>query len=221
MAEALIRDHLEGGSLRIDVQSAGTLGWNEAPATPYVIEVLAERGIELVGHVSRKITRAQVDDASLIIAMTRTHAWSIAAHDPEAAARTFLDVGAGTGELAREIARAHPGLRVITVHAGGYLPSYLARTDVACRVRNNANCANVRSPREYFRQELLVDTMVLSDEGLRHLVAEVGAGQIVYGTDNPLNWPVTIDLVLDATFLSNAEKEAILGGNALRLLRVS
>ena len=90
MAEALLRDRLEGGSLRIDVQSAGTLGWNEGPATPYVIEVLAERGIELVGHVSRKITRAQVDDASLIIAMTRTHAWSIAAHDPEAAARTFL-----------------------------------------------------------------------------------------------------------------------------------
>ena len=40
--------------------------------------------------------------------------------------------------------------------------------------------------------------MVFSDEGLRHLVNELGASQIVYGTDNPLNWPVTVDLVLNA-----------------------
>jgi aminocarboxymuconate-semialdehyde decarboxylase len=115
----------------------------------------------------------------------------------------------------------HPGLRVITVHAGGYLPSYLGRTDVACKVRGNANCANKKDPRDYFKQELFVDTMILSDEGLRHLVAEVGAGQIVYGTDNPLNWPVTIDLVLNAKFLTDAQKEQILGGNALRLLKIT
>jgi len=115
----------------------------------------------------------------------------------------------------------HPGLRVITVHAGGYLPSYLGRTDVACKVRGNANCANKKDPRAYFKQELFVDTMILSDEGLRHLVAEVGSSQIVYGTDNPLNWPVTIDLVLNAKFLDNAQKEAILGGNALRLLKIA
>ena len=91
----------------------------------------------------------------------------------------------------------------------------------ACTVRNNANCANTKDPREYFKQQLIVDTMVLTDEGLRHLVAEVGVNQIVYGTDNPLNWPVTVDLVLNASFLDNAQKEAILGGNALRLLKIS
>jgi aminocarboxymuconate-semialdehyde decarboxylase len=96
----------------------------------------------------------------------------------------------------------------------------MARTDVACKVRNNANCANTKDPREYFKQQLIADTMVLTDEGLRHLVAEIGASQIVYGTDNPLNWPVTIDLVLNASFLDNGQKEAILGGNALRLLRI-
>jgi aminocarboxymuconate-semialdehyde decarboxylase len=113
-----------------------------------------------------------------------------------------------------------PGLRICGAHAGGYLPSYLGRTDVACDVRANANCANKRRPREYFRRELFVDTMVFSEEGLRHLVAEVGVGQIVYGTDVPFNWPVTVDLVLQASFLSDAEKEAILGGNLARLLRI-
>jgi aminocarboxymuconate-semialdehyde decarboxylase len=115
----------------------------------------------------------------------------------------------------------HPGLRVCGAHAGGYLPSYLGRTDVACDVRANANCANKKRPRDYFKRELLVDTMVFSEEGLRHLVAEVGASQVVYGTDVPFNWPVTVDLVLNASFLSNADKEAILSGNLMRLLRIT
>ena len=113
-----------------------------------------------------------------------------------------------------------PNLKVAAAHGGGYLPSYLMRTDVACEVRNNANCANKKRPKEYMRSQIIVDTMVLSDEGLKHLVAEMGVPQIVYGTDNPLNWPVTVDLVLNASWLSNADKEAILGGNLARLLRI-
>ena len=115
----------------------------------------------------------------------------------------------------------HPRLRVCGAHAGGYLPSYVMRTDVACDVRNNANCANKKKPKEYLRSQILIDTMVFSDEGLRHLVAEVGVGQIVYGTDNPFNWPVTVDLVLNAPFLNDAEKEQILSGNLTKLLRIT
>jgi aminocarboxymuconate-semialdehyde decarboxylase len=115
----------------------------------------------------------------------------------------------------------HPNLKVGAAHAGGYLPSYVMRTDVACEVRNNANCANKKKPKEYLRSQILVDTMVFSDEGLKHLVNELGVSQIVYGTDNPLNWPVTVDLVLNASWLSNADKEAILGGNLIKLLRIT
>jgi aminocarboxymuconate-semialdehyde decarboxylase len=114
-----------------------------------------------------------------------------------------------------------PGLRIGGAHAGGYLPSYLGRTDAACQVRANAKCANKRQPRDYFKREIFVDTMVFSEEGLRHLVAEVGVSQIVYGTDVPFNWPVTVDLVLNASFLNNAEKEQILSGNLARLLRIT
>jgi aminocarboxymuconate-semialdehyde decarboxylase len=115
----------------------------------------------------------------------------------------------------------HPRLRVCGAHAGGYLPSYVMRTDVACDVRNNANCANKKKPKEYLRSQILIDTMIFSEEGLRHLVAEVGVGQIVYGTDNPFNWPVTVDLVLNAPFLNDAEKEQILSGNLTKLLRIT
>jgi aminocarboxymuconate-semialdehyde decarboxylase len=113
-----------------------------------------------------------------------------------------------------------PGIKLCGAHAGGYLPSYLGRTDVACEVRETANCANKKRPREYFKQQILVDSMIFSEEGLRHLVAEFGAGQVVYGTDNPYNWPAPVDLVLRAPFLKDSEKEAILGGNLIRLLRL-
>ena len=44
--------------------------------------------------------------------------------------------------------------------------------------------------------------------------------QVVYGSDIPYFWPDTIDLIVDAPFLSDADKEAILGGNLQRMLRI-
>ncbi|HEX4914628.1 MAG TPA: amidohydrolase family protein [Vicinamibacterales bacterium] len=114
-----------------------------------------------------------------------------------------------------------PGLTVFAAHAGGYLPSYLGRTEAACTVRGNANCANKRKPSEYLKSQVLIDTMVFSEEGLRHLVAEVGVSQVVYGTDVPFNWPVTVDLVLNATFLNDTEKRAILSDNLSKVLKIA
>jgi aminocarboxymuconate-semialdehyde decarboxylase len=114
-----------------------------------------------------------------------------------------------------------PRLKLCAAHGGGYLPSYLGRSDASCTLRPDASCSNKRKPSEYFRDQLLVDSMVFSSEGLRHLVAETGAGQVVYGSDMPYPWPDTIDLIVDAPFLSNADKEAILGGNLRKLLRIS
>jgi len=113
-----------------------------------------------------------------------------------------------------------PSLKICAAHAGGYLPSYLGRTEVACEVRPNADCANKKQPSEYLKSQVLVDTIVISEEGLRHLVAEVGSGQVVFGTDMPFAWHSNVDLVLNAPFLSDAEKEAILGGTLVKLLRL-
>ncbi len=113
-----------------------------------------------------------------------------------------------------------PGLKVFGGHAGGYLPSYFGRTEATCKVRPNARCANKKLPSEYLKTNIMADSMVFSDEGLRHLVAEMGAGQIVYGTDTPFNWPDTLDLIVNAKFLSDAEKEAMLGGNLIRMLKI-
>jgi aminocarboxymuconate-semialdehyde decarboxylase len=117
-----------------------------------------------------------------------------------------------------------PGLKICAAHAGGYLASYLGRSDALCGRGGalGADCkALKKKPSEYFRRELLIDTMIFREDGLRHLVAEAGVGQLVYGTDYPFDWPVGIDFVLNASFLSNADKEAILGGNASKLLRIT
>jgi aminocarboxymuconate-semialdehyde decarboxylase len=117
-----------------------------------------------------------------------------------------------------------PGLRICAAHAGGYLASYSGRSDALCgRAGGNGDDCRAlkKKPSEYFRRELLVDTMIFHEDGLRHLVAEAGVGQIIYGTDYPFDWPVGVDFVLNAKFLSNADKEAILGGNAMKLLKIT
>ena len=113
-----------------------------------------------------------------------------------------------------------PRLIIGAAHGGGYLPSYLGRSEVACKYRKGAACANKLPPSDYLRRQIFVDSMVFSAEGLRHLAAEVGASQIVYGSDMPYDWPDTLDLIATEPSLSDSDKVAILGGNLARLLRI-
>src|SRR5438034_10174062 len=83
-----------------------------------------------------------------------------------------------------------PGLRIIAAHGGGYLGSYAAVGDHACFVSPqncNPNITLKKKPSEYLNQ-LCFDAMVFTPEGLRHLVAQVGASQVLLGTDHPIPW---------------------------------
>jgi aminocarboxymuconate-semialdehyde decarboxylase len=114
-----------------------------------------------------------------------------------------------------------PGLKLCGAHAGGYLPSYIGRSDYSCVRSPDACKAAKKKPSEYLRQ-LYFDSMVFTGEGLRHLVAECGASQIMIGTDYPFPWSTTtVDHVLNTPGLSDADKRAILGENAARLLKLA
>jgi aminocarboxymuconate-semialdehyde decarboxylase len=112
----------------------------------------------------------------------------------------------------------YPGLKIIAAHGGGYLPSYAPRSDHACFVSPqncNPDIKLKKKPTEYLNQ-LYFDALVFTPEALRHLVAQVGASQIVLGTDHPIPWEEhPVDHVF-ATTLSDKDKAAILGGNAAR-----
>jgi aminocarboxymuconate-semialdehyde decarboxylase len=117
----------------------------------------------------------------------------------------------------------YPKLKIISAHGGGFLPSYAARMDNGC-LTLPARCQPApygpikKKPSEYLKQ-MWYDTMVFTPEGLRHLVAEVGASQLMVGTDYPFPWTKTaVDHVLGTPGLSDADKAAILEGNAARVL---
>ena len=113
-----------------------------------------------------------------------------------------------------------PGLKICAAHGGGYLPSYMNRSDHGCGLSPTPCTPGVprKRPTEYLKQ-MYFDSLVFTPEALRHLVAEVGAGQIVVGTDYPFPWvDDPIGHVLRTPGLTDAQREAILGGTATRLL---
>ena len=119
----------------------------------------------------------------------------------------------------------YPGLKICAAHGGGYMPSYAGRFDEGCRLRPDLypgapHGGIKKAPTEYMRQ-LYYDTLVFSPEAVRHLVAEVGASQLVVGTDYPYPWTSTpCDHILATPGLSDAERIDILGGTAARLLGI-
>jgi predicted TIM-barrel fold metal-dependent hydrolase len=114
-----------------------------------------------------------------------------------------------------------PHLKVLAAHGGGYLGSYAPRDDHACLVSPagcNPNIKLKKKPTEYLNQ-LYFDSLIFTPEALRHLVAQVGASQVVLGSDYPYIWELhPVDHILATHTLSDKEKLAILGGNAAALL---
>ncbi len=120
----------------------------------------------------------------------------------------------------------YPGLKICGCHGGGYLPSYLGRTDHCAELSNR--CKPVKKhPSDYFKGQLYCDSIVFTAEGLRHLVAEVGASHVLFGTDFPFDVadpymgdPREVDSVLGVAGLSEADQRAILGETAAKLLGI-
>ncbi len=115
-----------------------------------------------------------------------------------------------------------PKLRLCAAHGGGYLASYADRSDAVCETFP-ARCKDVtlkKKPTEYLKQ-IYVDSLVFTPEALRHLVATVGVGQVMIGTDYGFPWARDpAGHVLSTPELSSADKVAILGGTAAKLLRL-
>jgi protein-tyrosine phosphatase len=88
MAEGILRHRATAAGLDVEVSSAGVLAGG-APATDHAIAVCGDRDIDISGHVSRRLDRAIVEDADLIICMAREHLREAVVTSPPAFAHTF------------------------------------------------------------------------------------------------------------------------------------
>jgi predicted TIM-barrel fold metal-dependent hydrolase len=113
-----------------------------------------------------------------------------------------------------------PGLKVIAAHGGGYLGSYADRSDHPCLVGPkgcNPAITLKKQPTEYLKQ-IYFDSLIFTPEAIRHLVAQVGASQVLLGSDYPYPWQLhPVDHIFASTSLSDDEKADIIGRTAAKL----
>jgi len=113
----------------------------------------------------------------------------------------------------------HPRLKLLAAHGGGFLPTYIGRSDHAWAERPDARgCA--QPPSSYLRR-IWYDALVYTPQALRHLVEVVGSDKVVLGTDYPFDMGVTDPVErASAAGLPAADLTAILSGNAAALFRI-
>ncbi len=115
-----------------------------------------------------------------------------------------------------------PNLKLCVLHGGGFFPYQLGRLDQGHAVRRGARAASAVSPPSvYLKKNLYFDSMVYRVDTLDYLRRVAGADHIMVGTDYPYtlgDW-LTVEKV-EALDCSEAEKLAILEGNAKRLLKL-
>ncbi|WP_175647651.1 amidohydrolase family protein [Streptomyces cyaneochromogenes] len=113
----------------------------------------------------------------------------------------------------------HPGLKLIAAHGGGYLPTHLGRSDHAWSARSDAGAGCAHLPSSYLKR-LYFDSLVHDPYVLRELIRVAGADRVLLGSDFPFDMG-TEDPVgaLRAARLSDADFDAVRGGNAALLLR--
>ncbi len=88
MAEALLGATLAERGIDARVTSAGRL-YDGQPATDTAVDTMADRGLDIAGHQSRRMTPSMLDSADLIVAMTREHVREAAVLWPDCYPRSF------------------------------------------------------------------------------------------------------------------------------------
>jgi aminocarboxymuconate-semialdehyde decarboxylase len=114
-----------------------------------------------------------------------------------------------------------PRLKICAAHGGGYLPSYSSRNDQCLTAFPNLCKPLKKLPTEYLKQ-LYYDSVLFTPEDMRHLIAVVGASQVVVGTDYPTLWNRTpVDRILAVPGLNDEERISIFSNTAAKLLKIS
>ncbi|KAJ4983755.1 amidohydrolase [Stagonosporopsis vannaccii] len=130
----------------------------------------------------------------------------------------------------------HTGLNVLLAHSGGTLP-FLAGRIESCilhdgHLKAHGKTENRRDVWEVLKTNIYLDAVIYSEVGLNAAVEASGADRLLFGTDHPFFPPLEADAkewhsvnanygAISKAFTGSDEKaQGVLGGNAVRILRL-
>jgi len=190
------------------------------------------RGMYLATHVNG----IELDERSFwpVYARAEELGWPIFLHPsdtigPERTQRYYLrnllgnpyDTGVAAAHLIfGGVLDAFPRLEINLPHAGGALPGLIGRLDHGTRVRPELR--HMKQPPSAYLRRFSYDTIGHADHINLSLIRLVGADRVLLGSDYCFDMGLTqpVETVESLSGLTDAERAQIIGGNALRLLRM-
>jgi len=115
-----------------------------------------------------------------------------------------------------------PNLKLGLLHGGGYIPYHLGRMDQGMTGGSGSSAIPAKLPPSKYLKNLYFDNLVYRIETVEYLKRMVGADHIMVGTDYPFDlgdWMAAEKIY--TMECSSAEREAMLYGNARKLLRLT
>jgi len=187
------------------------------------VEIQASPGGDYLGHERFEPFWAAAEETGALVfvhpstrgfalpVMDEFYLWNAAGNPIETALTAAHMTLAGTMER-------HPGLRVLLAHGGGAILALRGRLRHAHSFQPQARARLQESPVDSLRR-FLYDTVVHDPDVLRALLDFAGPGNVLLGSDYPFDMgddrPAELVRGLG---LPAPEEEAVLGGNALRLI---
>lgn len=137
-----------------------------------------------------------------------------------AAGRPAATAVAAAGLIMSGTAERYPGIRFLLAHGGGFLPYQIGRLDRAYAARPDLAASRIPRPPGYYLRRMYADTIVHRPEALSFLAETLGAERVLLGSDYPfaMGEDDPAGAVRAAARLENADRRAILGESAARLL---
>jgi aminocarboxymuconate-semialdehyde decarboxylase len=114
-----------------------------------------------------------------------------------------------------------PKLKVCIAHGGGYIPAYWGRFDHAWKYRPDSR-VNIKKPPSHYLKKLYFDTVVFSEQELKHLIDSWGADHVMLGTDYPFDMaePNPVGFLARVKGVTTKDMAKVASGNAERLLGI-
>jgi aminocarboxymuconate-semialdehyde decarboxylase len=115
-----------------------------------------------------------------------------------------------------------PNLKLALLHGGGYIPYHLGRLDQGMTGGSGSSAIPAKQPPSKYLKNLYFDNLVYRVETVEYLKRMVGSDHIMVGTDYPFDlgdWMAAEKI--QKMECTGAEREAMMHGNAQKLLRIA